>query len=94
LGTGYAEQLLALDGIITGKSQREIAIDLFGEETVDANWYTLDWLRSKTRRRIQKAFHLLNGGYRELLEDDGKEPENSDVMIDSKDASKPLNFEL
>lgn len=60
--------LLALDGVTAGKSHRDIAVDLFGTEAVEAEWNAGSWMRSRVRRRIRKALNLMNGGYRELLE--------------------------
>jgi len=62
--------LLALDGVTAGKSHRDIAVDLFGAEAVQAQWDAGSWVRSRVRRRIRKALDLMNGGYRELLETD------------------------
>ncbi|WP_460020108.1 DNA -binding domain-containing protein [Magnetospira thiophila] len=42
-------------------------MDLFGAATVAADWDAGSWVRSRVRRRIQKAMHLRDGGYRSLL---------------------------
>ena len=44
---------------------REIAADLFGAEAV-MDWHPDEGLRAKTRRRIDKAVALRDGGYRDL----------------------------
>lgn len=63
----YDELLHILDLIQAERSHRQIAIDLYGQAEVDAEWYEGSALRSKIRRRIKKALYLMNGGYRDLL---------------------------
>jgi hypothetical protein len=53
--------------VLAGKSHRQIAIDLFGLDTVKADWYDSSRIRSLVRRRIEKSKHLMNGGYRDLV---------------------------
>ncbi|WP_373283822.1 DNA -binding domain-containing protein [Terasakiella brassicae] len=53
--------------MLAGKSHRQIAIDLFGLDTVKADWYDSSRIRSLVRRRIEKSKHLMNGGYRDLV---------------------------
>ena len=60
------ELLLALQGKLKDKSTREIAIDLFGEECIEAGWHDGCAERSTTRRRVRESLHLMNGGYLEL----------------------------
>ncbi|NKB55105.1 MAG: DUF2285 domain-containing protein [Alphaproteobacteria bacterium] len=54
---------------MAGKSQRQIAIDLFGAEVVEAEWHADSWIRSRVRWNIRKALQLMEGGYRDLLGD-------------------------
>lgn len=65
--TDYNELLLILDGVLTGKSQRQIAINLYGKAEIDAEWYDGSAIRGRVRRRIHKSLYLMNGGYRDLL---------------------------
>ncbi len=65
----FRESLMALDGRLAGASDREIATRLYGQETVAESWRTADdSLRARTRRRIARGLHLMNGGYRQLLQ--------------------------
>ena len=59
--------LRVLDGVLAGKSQRQIAIDLFGPDTVRADWHDSNRVRRLVRRRIEKSRHLMNTGYRDLV---------------------------
>jgi hypothetical protein len=64
----YLDYLIALDGHLEGRSHREIAIILLGQDVVEANWNShTDWLKSKVRRAIRRGKALMNGGYRKLL---------------------------
>jgi hypothetical protein len=63
----HRDFLIALDGFLEGKKLREIAIDLFSPEHVNASWTDGDWLKSQVRRRIQRGRYFMNGGYMELL---------------------------
>lgn len=63
------ECLIALDGRLAGASDRDIAIRLYGQETVAANWRRGDdSLRATTRRRIARGVRLMHGEYRGLLQ--------------------------
>ncbi|MDE0335486.1 MAG: DUF2285 domain-containing protein [Defluviicoccus sp.] len=46
---------VVLAGRRAGKSLREIAIDLYGREKVDADWYADSWIRVRIRRLVQHA---------------------------------------
>lgn len=60
--------LTALDGRLAGQTNREIAITLFGEKRVNADWNDPGgWLRDRVRRAICRGNFLMNGGYRQLL---------------------------
>lgn len=59
--------LRALDGWISGASQKEIAISLFGAR-VEGDWGRgHDYLKSQVRRFIKRGRWLMEGGYRRLL---------------------------
>jgi hypothetical protein len=54
----------ALDGRLAAASYREIAIALFGEQRVKADWTdTRGHLRDQVRRAIRRGFFLTRGGY-------------------------------
>jgi hypothetical protein len=60
--------LLALDGSLGGRTYREIAIMIFGEERVAEDWNAASrFLKDRTRRLVAKGHELMNGGYRDLL---------------------------
>jgi len=60
--------LIALDLSIAGKTYRQIAVALFGKETVAADWQgASQFLKDRTRRLVAKGHELMNGGYRDLL---------------------------
>ena len=46
---------IILAGRRAGKSLREIAVDLYGREQVNADWHADSWLRSKVRRLSYRA---------------------------------------
>ncbi|WP_316979499.1 DNA -binding domain-containing protein [Shumkonia mesophila] len=67
-GRRLREVLQALDGWLIGASYREIAIALFGESPVEADWRDpRDHLRDRVRRAIRRGRTLMAGGYRMLL---------------------------
>lgn len=60
--------LSALDGRLAGRTDREIAISLFGNARVSADWSDPGgWLRDRVRRAVRRGLHLMNGGYLQLL---------------------------
>jgi hypothetical protein len=59
--------LQALDGVLAGASQREIAAALFGEDAVAHRWEPDSELRAQVRHLIRRARALMLGGYRRLL---------------------------
>lgn len=63
----HARALQALDGSSVGASHREIACNLFGEETVADNWHPDSELRAQVRHLIRRACALMTGGYRSLI---------------------------
>lgn len=66
MGDGDRELLIALDGDLAGKSERQIAEDLFGRERVVAEWGSDSWMRSRVRRRLAKGRKLAASGYRDI----------------------------
>jgi hypothetical protein len=63
----HMRALQALDGVLAGASQREIAVVLFGSEVVTERWHSDGELRARVRYLIRRASELMNGGYRRLL---------------------------
>ena len=59
--------MTVLDGLGTTKTQRDLAVEIWGEERVAEEWTTSYWMRSQIRRWIEKAEALDNGGWRSLL---------------------------
>lgn len=64
----YIRALQALDGTLAGASQREVAIALFGEARVAADWTADSELRAQVRYLIQRGHTLMQGQYRTLLD--------------------------
>ena len=52
--TASAEAVVAA-GLRAGTPLREIAVDLYGREQVDADWHSDSHMRSKLRRLVQRA---------------------------------------
>ena len=50
-----AEADAVLAGSRAGKSLRELAVDLYGREQVDADWHPDSWMRAKLRRLLCRA---------------------------------------
>ena len=48
-------EAIALAGRRAGKAMREIAIDLYGRERVEADWHADSWMRAKIRRLLYRA---------------------------------------
>jgi hypothetical protein len=67
MGLLHMRALQALDGVLSGASQREIAIVLFGRDVVVQKWHADGELRARVRYLIRRAGVLTNGGYRKLL---------------------------
>lgn len=51
-----------LAGRRAGKPLREIAVDLYGREQVDAEWHADSLMRSKLRRLLRRAEAGSDGG--------------------------------
>lgn len=62
------EALRVADARADGASHREIAVALYGEQRVRAEWGGCsDFLLSRVRRRVAEAQRMQRGGYRSLL---------------------------
>jgi hypothetical protein len=60
--------LVALDESLAGKTYRQIAITIFGEQRVAEEWVGVSqFLKDRTRRLVARGHELMTGGYRELL---------------------------
>lgn len=60
--------LIALDESMAGKTYRQIAIVIFGEERVSEDWTgASQFLKDRTRRLVARGKELMSGGYRDLL---------------------------
>ena len=46
---------VAAAGLRAGKPLREVAVDLYGREQVNADWHADSRMRSKLRRLVQRA---------------------------------------
>lgn len=63
------EALRVADALTAGASHREIAVALYGEQHVRAEWHgRSDFLLSRVRRRAAEARRMEKGGYRALLQ--------------------------
>ena len=56
-----------MDGIGAEKSFRWMAVRIWGEARVAAEWTPDGWMRSQIRRWIPKARALAEGGWRDLV---------------------------
>ena len=61
-GGDAAMRAVALAGRRSGKSQRQIAIDLFGAACVDAEWSPDSRMRATVRRLMDRARAEADGG--------------------------------
>jgi len=60
--------LQALDGAVAGASHREIAVAIYGQNRVDADWNDpSENLKDHIRKTVRRGFRLMNGGYRSFL---------------------------
>ena len=66
---GAEDRALAkvVEGLRAGKTPRQMAMDIFGEAEVLAEWSSDSWMRSQLRRWIPRARDLADGGWRELV---------------------------
>ncbi|WP_035706826.1 DUF2285 domain-containing protein [Niveispirillum irakense] len=64
----WIDKLRAVDAANAGASQREIAVTLFGERRVAAEWSCgSDCLRLRVQRLIREGRRMVRDGYRDLL---------------------------
>ena len=56
-----------MEGLKAGRTQRGIAVDVWGAEAVAGAWGPDSWMRAQVRRRIAKAKALDGGGWRDLV---------------------------
>jgi hypothetical protein len=63
----HKRALHAFDGRAAGASQRELARQLFGEESVTQNWNPDSELRAQVRHLLRRARAFVDGGYRDLI---------------------------
>ncbi len=54
-GADAAMTAVALAGLRSGKSMREIAVDLYGADRVAAGWHGDGRMRAKVRRLVHRA---------------------------------------
>ncbi len=54
-GDDAAMRAVALAGVRSGKSMREIAVDLYGAERVAADWHADSRMRAKVRRLVSRV---------------------------------------
>ena len=55
VGDDAAVRAVALAGIRSGKSMREIAVDLYGADRVAADWHDDSEMRAKVRRLVYRT---------------------------------------
>jgi len=64
----WIDKLRAVDAVNAGASQRDIAVALFGERRIAAEWSRgSDCLRLRVQRLIRDGRRMVRGGYRDLL---------------------------
>lgn len=64
----WIDKLRAVDAVNAGASQRDLAVALFGERRVGAEWSRgSDCLRLRVQRLIREGRRMVRGGYRDLL---------------------------
>ena len=61
-GAEAAEMSVALAGLRSGKSHREIAVDLYGADEMAADWHVDSRMRAKVRRLVSRAWTALDDG--------------------------------
>lgn len=66
--TRHRDALMALDLRLAGHSYREIAIELYGQSTVDADWNDPNLtMKNRLIRSVKRGQAMMNGGYRALF---------------------------
>ena len=61
-GAEAAMRTVALAGMRSGKSMREIAVDLYGADRVATDWHSDSRMRARVRRLAQRARAASNEG--------------------------------
>jgi hypothetical protein len=66
--TKWQDYLIALDGLLAGRSYRDIAQVIYGSDRIGQTW-TQDTrsLKDRVRRAVGRGLQLMNGGYADLL---------------------------
>ena len=64
VGAEAAMWAVALSGVRSGKSMREIAVDLYGADRVAACWHGDGWMRARVRRLVHRAWAASGAGAR------------------------------
>ena len=62
VGDDTAMRAVVLAGIRSGKSMREIAVDLYGADPVAADWHVDSRMRAKVRRLVYRARDASDAG--------------------------------
>lgn len=66
--TRHRDALTALDLRNEGRSYREIAVFLYGENAVAEDWTSPDQtMKNRVIRSVKRGQRMMNGGYRSLL---------------------------
>ena len=64
----HRDALAALDRRMEGRSYREIAAFLYGEEAVGDDWNSPDQtMKNRVIRSVKRGVRMMKGGYRTLL---------------------------
>lgn len=64
----HMRTLQALDGVLDGATQRDIACAVFGSAQVAARWHPDSDLRAQVRHLVRRGRRLMRGDYRQLLD--------------------------
>ena len=66
--TRHRDALMALDLRLTGRSYRQIAIAIYGENAVQNDWNNPNQtMKNRLIRSVKRGSQMMNGGYRKLL---------------------------
>ena len=63
----HLRALQAFDARTAGAPHRDVAIALFGSQRVSRDWHSDSDVRALTRRSVQRASRLVQGGYRAMI---------------------------
>ena len=64
----HMRALQALDGVLSGASQRDVASALFGVDRAMASWTPDGELRARTRHYVRRGRELMTGAYMHMLQ--------------------------